>query len=102
MTETMCATALTGYAEPDNESVLELYGDRLFPLYPERCLKVMANATDNLAVNSNNRRDYRYIARMLRKMSRYPGGRELAGELAEKYRKQYPRRPALLDELKKF
>jgi len=89
-------------AEPDNESVLELYGDRLFPLYPERCLKVMANATDNLAVNSNNRRDYRYIARMLRKMSRYPGGRELAGELAEKYRKQYPRRPALLDELKKF
>ena len=89
-------------AEPDDDSVLEHYGDLLFPLYPERCLKVMANAADNLAAESKNRHDYRRVAGMLRKICRYPGGREIAGELAEKYRKQYPRRPAMLDELEKF
>ena len=71
-------------------------------LYPQRCLKVLANAADRQAKNSKNRRDYKYIAKTLKKIVAQPGGKELAAELAAKYRAQYPRRSAMFDELKRF
>ena len=89
-------------AEPDNEYVIDAYGKKLFGLYPDRCLKVLANAADRQARISKNRRDYKYIARTLKKIAAHPKGRELAAELAAKYRAQYPRRSAMIDELKRF
>lgn len=89
-------------AEPDHEQIIDAYGKKLFKLYPQRCLKVLANAADRYAQCSKNRRDYKYIAGILKKISVHPGGRELAAELAARYRLQYPRRYAMLDELKKF
>ena len=79
-----------------------LDGKKLFSMYPDRCLKVLANAADRQARTSKNRRDYKYIARTLKKMVAHPGGREIAAELAVKYRTQYPRRSAMIDELKRF
>ena len=38
----------------------------------------------------------------LKKIAAHPKGRELAAELAAKYRAQYPRRSAMIDELKRF
>ncbi len=89
-------------AEPDNEYIIDAYGNKLFGLYPDRCLKVLANAADRQAHTAKNRRDYKYIVRTLKKIAAQPGGRELAGELADKYRLQYPRRTAMIDELKRF
>lgn len=89
-------------AEPDNEYLIDAYGKKLFDLYPDRCLKVLANAADRQARISKNRRDYKHIARTLKKIAAHPGGRELATELAAKYRAQYPRRTAMIDELKRF
>ena len=89
-------------AEPDNEYVIDAYGKKLFSMYPDRCLKVLANAADRQARTSKNRRDYKYIARTLKKIATRPGGREIAAELAAKYRAQYPRRSAMIDELKRF
>jgi hypothetical protein len=89
-------------AEPDNEYVIDAYGKKLFGMYPDRCLKVLANAADRQARTSKNRRDYKYIARTLKKIATRPGGRELAAELAAKFRAQYPRRSAMIDELKRF
>lgn len=89
-------------AEPDNEYVIDVYGEKLFDLYPDRCLKVLANAANSQARISKNRRDYKYIARTLKKIAAHPGGRVLAAELAAKYRAQYPRRTAMIDELKWF
>ena len=63
---------------------------------------MLANAADRQARISKNRRDYKYIARTLKKISAHPKGRELAAELAAKYRTQYPRRSAMMDELKRF
>ena len=51
---------------------------------------------------SKNRRDYKYIARTLNKIAAHPEGRVLAAELESKYRAQYPRRTAMIDELKRF
>ena len=89
-------------AEPDNEYIIDAYGKKLFGLYPDRCLKVLANAADRQARASKNRRDYKYIARTLKRIAAQPGGKEIATELAAKYRAQYPRRSAMIDELKRF
>ena len=89
-------------AEPDADYIVDAYGKELFELYPERCFKVLANAADRYAENSNSRRGYRDIAKTLKKIAAHPGGGELAAELAEKYRAKYPRRSAMLDVLKKF
>ena len=89
-------------AEPDHDYVIDTYGKKLLKLYPQRCLKVLANAADRQAKNSKNRRDYKYIAKTLKKIAAQPGGKELAAELAAKYRAQYPRRSAMFDELKRF
>lgn len=89
-------------AEPDNEYLIDAYGEKLFDLYPDRCLKVLANTADSQARISKNRRDYKYIARTLKKIAAHPEGRVLAAELAAKYRAQYPRRTAMIDELKRF
>ena len=89
-------------AEPDNEYVIDVYGKELFKLYPDRCLIVLANSADRQAKSSKNRRDYKYLAKTLKKIAAQPGGKELAGKLAAKYRAQYPRRTAMIDELKGF
>ena len=89
-------------AEPDGEFYIDTYGDKLFEMYPERCMKVLANAADKHAEYSKKRSDYRYLAKTLKKIAAHPGGEELATELAAKYRAWYPRRTAMLDELKDF
>ena len=76
------------------------YEVELSRLYPERCLAVLVSAADSSAKNGKNRRDYRYIAKYLKWMRKYPGGTEKAAALAEKYRQQYPRRSAMIDELR--
>ena len=71
-------------------------------MYPDRCLKVLANVADRQTNTSKNRRDYKYIVKTLKKIAAQPRGKEIAAELAEKYRAQYPRRTAIIDELKRF
>ena len=65
-------------------------------------MKVLANAADKHAEYSKKRSDYRYLAKTLKKIATHPGGKKLAAELAAKYRAWYPRRTAMLDELKDF
>ena len=60
------------------------------------------NAADRQARASKNRRDYKYIAKTLKRIAAQPGGKEVAAELAAKYRTQYPRKSAMIDELKQF
>ena len=42
------------------------------------------------------------VVRSLEKITAYPGGKELAIELAVKYKSQYPLKTALKDELRLF
>ncbi|MFC2658663.1 MAG: hypothetical protein ACFN1F_07730, partial [Segatella sp.] len=50
---------------------------------------------------ATERKGYRHVARILKKIKKYPNGAEAAEKLAEKYRQEYPRRRALWDELSK-
>ena len=52
--------------------------------------------------DARDRRGYRKVKRILKKMLTYPHGPETAAQLAEKYRKTSPRRTSLLEELKEF
>lgn len=70
--------------------------------YPERCLKILAMNADDEMELATQRKGYRKVARVLKKMLEYPGGEAVAKDLAEKYRKEYPRRPALWEELERF
>ena len=55
-------------------------------MYPDRCLKVLANVAGRQARTSKNRRDYKCIVKTLKKIAAQPRGKEIAAELAEKYR----------------
>lgn len=86
------------------ERVGDFYGYEkvLRERYPERCLKILAGNADKEMERATQRKGYRKVARILRKMLKYPGGEAVAKDLAEKYRKEYPRRPALWEELERF
>lgn len=49
---------------------------------PERCFAVLVKAADDSAERGKKRSDYRYAAKYLKWMMRYPGGRERAETLA--------------------
>lgn len=86
------------------ERVGDFYGyeEALKERYPERCLKILAGNADKEMERATQRKGYRKVARILKKMLKYPGGEAVAKDLAEKYRKEYPRRPALWEELERF
>lgn len=79
----------------DYEKVLKKY-------YPERCMKILAKNADTEMERATERKGYRKVARILNKIKKYPEGTALAQELAQKYRKTYPRRPALWEELSRI
>ena len=72
----------------------ELYPDRSLGVYVSQALIAMGEA--------DNRNGYRRVKRILKGMRNYPNGPETASKLAAKFRETYPRRTALLDELKGF
>jgi uncharacterized Zn finger protein len=67
--------------------------------YPDRCLKILIRNADEEMEQATQRKGYRRVARVLKKIKKYPDGETVASELAEKYRNEYPRRTALWDEL---
>jgi tetratricopeptide (TPR) repeat protein len=88
-------------AEYGSHLVVE-YEKRLVALYPERCLMVLIKEAKGAVTRANKRSDYRYLARDLKRISKYPGGKEAAVKLAGEFAFEYPRRKAMLDELRSF
>lgn len=81
---------------------LKEYEKKLKKLYSERCLMVLRCKADRVAHDGNKRADYRRLAGLLNWIQKYPGGDELSEQLAEKYRENYPRRSAMLEEIRRF
>lgn len=90
---------MTG-VEHGGPTYLEHYEAELIQRYPERCLAILVKAADDSVERGKKRSDYRYIAKYLKWMRKYPGGKEKAAILADSYRKRYPRRSAMIDELR--
>jgi hypothetical protein len=54
-----------------------------------------------MVLEADNRDKYKDIARLLRKMNTYEGGSKIVRELVERWKFEYRRRPAFMQELNK-
>lgn len=88
-------------AEPDLYGV-ESYEDMLKPLYPGQLLRKYVKTAKEMAQQTGTRQHYRQIVAVLNGMVAYRGGLSAATDLIEKWRQAYPRRTAMLDELRRF
>lgn len=87
--------------QEQNDAMLDTYTE-LEGLYPERCMKIRVECVRADAARANKRAHYRWLARKLKRISRYAGGTEVARGLAAEFAAAYPRRSAMLDELWSF
>lgn len=81
---------------------LQKYADYLKKDYPEQILQKYEKEVIQIAAYAADRSKYRELVRILRDMRKLDGGKKAVEEIAQKWRLQYKRRPAMMDELKKL
>lgn len=82
-------------------STLERYEKDLRTEYQHEIRDMYADYVQEAVENTSTRKQYRYLVTDLRKIRRYEGGKELATSIAASWKKEYKRRTALMDELRK-
>ena len=80
---------------------LERYERFLKKLYGQRCLNVYVTHLQDAMGRAYNRNAYWSVIQTLKKVRKYPDGKEAAKGLADCWRAKYPRRTSMLDELNK-
>lgn len=70
--------------------------------YAPALLKQCVTALELYVANNLGRNHYSYMARILRMMQKLDGGKEVVRQLVEKFREQYKRRRAMMEELAAF
>ena len=87
--------------EPDL-SLLNRYGYMLEKVDGKAFLSAYACLLDTLAKDSRGRKAYEVLIRELTRLTKFNGGRDLAGKLAEKWMNQRPGRRLLNVQLEEF
>lgn len=82
-------------------SELDRYESVLREHYPEQIRNCYAEYIVREMKIAGQRSAYNHLVRYLKKIRSYPGGEELAKQIAANWRSSYPRRRAMLDEIKK-
>ena len=77
------------------------YEKDLRKVYPERVRDLLLKLLDNQMREASERGAYARTVQALKRLYGYPEGREKAAELAKGWRRDFPRRSAMLDELSK-
>lgn len=70
--------------------------------YPEQILKKYRQELNQMASNTGTRKQYQEMVDLLREMQEIKGGSEVVKEMVAEWRKAYPNRPAMMDELNKL
>lgn len=78
------------------------YEEILKDIYPKELLNKYENIIKGMAKNTSGRAHYREIVSILRKMKKYPNGKEKVTEIMSDWRLRYRNRPAMMDELSKL
>ncbi len=97
-----CYDRLMNGVEACGYAFLKCYAKLLEGRYPSRCLSILTNTACEDMASANTRAGYQHVARVLRWMRKFPGGKEEAARLAGEFRAAYPRRPAMIEELEGF
>ena len=80
---------------------LEQYESKLKGAFPQRCMNVYIRHLEQAMDRVTNRKAYWSVIQTLKKLRKYPDGQSAAQEIAAYWKRKYPRRTSLLDELKK-
>lgn len=80
--------------------LLDKYEKKLRKTHSEKILRIYSNYIISEMVHANCRKHYRHLVQYLRKMKKYENGKAEAANIAEKWRVEYKRRTALMDELR--
>lgn len=78
------------------------YEEVLKDIYPKELLNKYENTIKAMATNTSGRAHYREIVSILRRMKKYPHGKEKVAEIVSDWRLRYRNRPAMMDELSKL
>lgn len=87
--------------QSDNEYVFFEHEEILKDLYPEELLNRYEKIVEKMAVHTGGRSHYRKIVNHLYKMLKYPDGKTRVQDLILKWKKEYKKRSAMMDELSK-
>ena len=79
--------------------IIGKYESSLRPDYDEELLGMYETLIQSMAKFAGGRSHYMEIVANVRKMLKYPGGKEKAEKLLESWRMWYSNRPAMQDEL---
>ncbi len=78
------------------------YEEILKDIYPKELLDKYENTVKSMATNTSGRGHYREMVSMLRRMKKYPEGKEKVSEIVSEWKSKYRNRPAMMDELSKL
>ncbi|WP_407888152.1 hypothetical protein [Levilactobacillus sp. N40-8-2] len=81
---------------------VQTYEKLLKPKFSRQLLRKYVEVAQQMAEQTGDRQHYRDIVKILNKMTRFPMGMSTADRLIQEWRVTYARRPAMLDELKRF
>lgn len=70
--------------------------------YAEEVFEKYKVEFQKLTESASTKATYREIAKQLRKLSRYDGGKKLVRELVAEWKEKYPKRKAMMEELDKI
>lgn len=82
-------------------SRMDEYEKVLKPKFPEDVRDIYVSYVRQAAGRTSSRNQYRGLMDYLRKIKKYPDGKETAMEIARDWRALYARRSAMMDELRK-
>lgn len=81
---------------------LKTYEKDLRARYPQKLLIVYEHVVREEAKHAGDRRHYKEIVKILRRMKRYPDGAECVQRIAAEFRETYKRRTAMMEELSRL
>ena len=77
------------------------YEHLLMKEYPRRCANLLVRYLQTLMNRASDRNAYRSLMQTLKRLLKYPDGQSIAQQIADNWKREYSRRSALLDEMRK-
>jgi len=81
---------------------LQEYENVLSKLYPKQVLDKYTHELNEMAMYSGDRKRYRQMVTLLRRMHSIEGGTAAVGRIVDNWKARYANRPAMMDELRKL
>ena len=100
-TEGLFRRLLDRIIQSGSVSAMDRYSPFLRTDYPNEVKDFYVHYLTAAAKQASNRNMYHNLMPYLKRLYEYPGGAECAKALAERWKTEYKRRPAMMDELKK-